>query len=138
MEEVGDTVNPCAVECYPPSLIVLVRAFVSAVQNLQGLLVVGLSSQKEVCGDGHWTLTLPHSVQHILTSVFNPVSIAHGGMGLGGDRLRGKLSWGPHLCIYGSVFIHTGVRLNLGIVVLGLPMCFISKSRLDFDGIILA
>lgn len=59
-------------------------------------------------------------------------------MDLGGDRLEGELSWGPQLYIYGRVVVHTGVRLNLGMAVLGPPMCFISKSRLDFDGIILA
>lgn len=80
---------------------------------------------------------LTYSVLNIPASVFNPASIAHDGMGLGGDRLEGELSWRPHLCIYGRV-VHTGVRLNLGVAVLGPPMCFISKSRLDFEGIILA
>lgn len=39
--------------------------------------------------------------------------------------------------MYGSVIVHPGLRLNLGVAVLGPPMCFISKCRLDFDGIIL-
>lgn len=99
-----------------------------------GLLVVGGSSQKEVCGYGHQTLILPH-----LLRLAYPASVAHDGMGLGGYRLEGELSWGPHLCpsVYRKV-VHTGVRLNLGVAVLGPPMCFISKSWLDFEGIVLA
>lgn len=60
IEKLGGTVNnPCVVQCYPPSLIVLVRAFVNAVRNPQGLLVVGIASQREVWSRP-WTLTLPH------------------------------------------------------------------------------
>lgn len=56
---------------------------------------------------------------------------------MGGDRLEDELGWGPHLYIYGRVVGRTGMRLNLGVTVLGPPMCFKSKSRLDFDGVIL-